>query len=68
MRRLVNVALLAGAIAMLPHPAPADATQRGCLREAIDSCNDDFPGNDPYLIAIRGYCYLIRSAICSVYD
>jgi hypothetical protein len=68
MKRLMSAALLGGAIAMLPHPTPADAIPGGCLREAIDSCNRDFPGNDPYNISIRGYCYAIRSAICSLFD
>ena len=68
MKRLISVALLGGAIAMLPHPVPADAVSGPCLREAIDSCNEDFPGNDPVTIAIRGYCYAIRSAICGVFD
>lgn len=70
MKRLVTTALLAGTIAMLPHPTPADARSvvKQCVEEAIESCDEDFPGNWPHQVAIRGWCYMIRTAMCEVFD
>ena len=71
MKRLVVAALLAGGIAMLPNPTPADA-QKGkldtCLHEAIESCDEDFDGNSIWVIAARGYCYIIRTGMCYLFD
>ncbi len=66
MRRVMGALLLAGALAMLPNPTPADAREAltGCLNESISSCNGDFGGNSFYMVAIRGHCYWIRGAIC----
>lgn len=65
MKRLITTAAITAAIALLPSPAPADApAAASCLREAVDSCDDDFPGGDPYTAAIRGWCYMIRIGIC----
>ncbi len=70
MRRLITTALLAGAVGLLPNPTPADATTTavGCLEEAIDSCDDDFGGGSFYIVAIRGYCYMIRAGWCAAFD
>ncbi len=66
MKRLIIAGLLAGTLGMVPNPRPADASSTaGCLSEAIAECDDDFPANDVYLTAARGYCYMIRAAICS---
>lgn len=69
-KRLVVAALLAGGIAMLPNPTPADA-QNGklnrCLDEALVPCDEDFDGNSIYVIAARGYCYMIRTGMCYLY-
>ncbi len=66
MRRLITTVFLAGAVGLLPAPAPADAQAKlvRCLREAIDSCGRDFEGGSPHMVAIRGYCYGIRGGIC----
>ncbi len=56
-------------IGLMPNPAPADARQRSqthkpCLQEAVEDCSGEFVGSHHYTIAIRGWCYIIRSAIC----
>jgi hypothetical protein len=72
MKHLIASALLAGVVAMLPHPVPADAREKDkldkCLFEAVQSCDRDFQGNDIYTVAARGYCYMIRTAMCHVLD
>lgn len=65
MMRLLSAAALAAVVTILPNPVPADAAPKPCLREAIDSCDADFPGETPEIIAIRGYCYMIRAALCA---
>lgn len=70
MRRFIVPLLLVGFLGMLPHPEPADAQSKlvSCMREAIGSCNEDFPGQDHITVAIRGWCYQIRTAICWALD
>ena len=69
MRRLILAGLLAGAIGMLPNPQPADAAEElgRCAIRAVKSCDDDFPNDSPELIAIRGYCYMIRMGMCKIF-
>jgi hypothetical protein len=70
MRRLFSIALLSGFIGLLPNPQPVDAQRqqdgklRRCLQEAVESCDEDFEPNDEKMVAIRGWCYMIRGAIC----
>ena len=53
-------ALALGAILGSPRTARAD-----CLIEAVESCDDHFGGNSTYFtVAIRGWCYIIRSGLC----
>ncbi len=70
MKSLLTAVLVAGGLAMLPRPTPADAqsTLSGCVGEAIGSCDADFEGDSFYMVSIRGYCYMIRSAICYTLD
>lgn len=71
MKQFVASVLLAGAVAMLPNPAPADAREdklAECMAEAIESCDKDFDGNEVYVVAARGYCYMIRTGLCYVFD
>lgn len=70
MHKLIASAVLAGVVALLPNPRPADAAEKldKCLFEAIQSCDKDFAGFDPYTIAARGYCYMIRTGMCYVMD
>jgi hypothetical protein len=68
MKRLVSAVALAAAVTMLPNPIPADAAVvRGCLDREIASCDEDFPGASPDNVAIRGWCYIIRTAICEIF-
>jgi hypothetical protein len=66
MKRLITIAGLLGVLWVLPHPtaASAEAAAGRCVDEAVYSCDDDFSGGDRYTIAIRGWCYMIRTGIC----
>lgn len=66
MKRLIGAAALAVVLGLVPNPRPADAATRtvGCLEEAIASCDADFAGDRPETIGIRGWCYMIRMAMC----
>jgi hypothetical protein len=72
MRRLLAVVLLTALIGFLPQPQPVDAQEKEdgklkkCLQEAVKECDEDFEPNDERMIAIRGWCYMIRGAICYV--
>ncbi|MGD8727314.1 MAG: hypothetical protein PVH40_06690 [Gemmatimonadales bacterium] len=72
MKQLMVSALLAGLVAMLPHPTPADAREDDrlakCLAEAITECDRDFDGDEIYVVAARGYCYMIRTGMCYALD
>ncbi|UCD24725.1 MAG: hypothetical protein JSW51_02065 [Gemmatimonadota bacterium] len=73
MRRLLAIALASGLIGLLPNPRPADAQQeedgklKKCLQEAVKECDEDFKPEDHKMVAIRGWCYMIRGAICYVH-
>ena len=61
---LLAGALAAGALLSTPRAARAE-----CLSEAVESCDKDFGGaNNKELIAVRGWCYLIRAGICAAFD
>jgi len=65
-RWLATVALVGG-LFVLPGPHSADAQEKSlidCVNDAVKSCDEDFKGNDVYMAAVRGYCYMIRSTIC----
>jgi hypothetical protein len=65
MRKHILSMALVGALGMAPAPAPADAAVAGsCMDEVIADCDEDFSPESEYLIAIRGWCYIIRSAWC----
>ena len=56
---------LVSALALLGSVPPARAEGvLKCIEEAIADCDARFPPHDYYLIAIRGYCYMIGTAIC----
>jgi hypothetical protein len=69
MRRLIITGLAAGAIGLLPNPRPADAADKAgkCAIQAVQSCSEEFSNESPELIAIRGYCYMIRTAMCMIF-
>jgi len=66
MKRYLWALLLAGAVGMTPNPKPADAAAvaGSCLDNVIADCNEDFSTDSEYLIAIRGWCYIIRGSFC----
>ena len=66
MRKLILTMATVGALGMAPAPVPADAaTAGGGLVDAWHTCDRDFPSSESEeLIAIRGWCYLIRWGIC----
>ncbi len=64
MRTLILASALAlSGAALAPAPAHAD-----CLKDAIASCDKDFPPSSKELIAIRGWCYIIRGGMCALTD
>lgn len=73
MTNWIGVLLLTGAVGLVASATPADAQGTDdnleyravkCANDAESSCNDDFPPNDWRTIAIRGWCYTIRTAMC----
>lgn len=61
--------LLAGAIAAGALVAAPQTARAECLSEAVESCDKDFGGaSNKELIAVRGWCYLIRAGICAALD
>ncbi|HEX7051027.1 MAG TPA: hypothetical protein VF188_12540 [Longimicrobiales bacterium] len=55
---LVLGASVLGGIGMATTPAMAQYS-----RECLDGCDEDFPPNDIYLAAARGWCYILRCTI-----
>lgn len=66
-RRWVRRLLFGWTTALMLAATPGDA-RASCLTEAIQSCNADFPASDWRLVAIRGWCYMIRGGICKALD
>ena len=63
-RKLILASALAlSAATAVPAPARGD-----CINESIGSCKSDFPGLTEQIVGIRGWCYLIRSAWCVLFD
>ncbi len=57
---------LVAALALVGRPTPATATGvTQCMIEAVRECDERFPPSSYYLVAIRGWCYLISTGICS---
>jgi hypothetical protein len=69
MKRLILAGIAAGSIGLLPNPQPADAAEKltRCMLSAISTCDEAFPNDTPELIAIRGYCYMIRTGMCKIF-
>ena len=68
MKRLIMASLLVASLGALPGPRPADAAVTDCLSEAVNDCDADFGKENDRVIAIRGWCYLIRWGICSWFN
>lgn len=67
MKQIITAMVMVGALGMLPNPTPADAgifKLVKCMSESVKSCDRDFEGNSPEMVAIRGWCYMIRTGIC----
>lgn len=68
MKKLMLTLVAVGTLGLAPAPQPADAaTAEDCLVSAWHSCDADFSSSSsPQLIAIRGWCYLIRWGLCKL--
>ncbi len=58
-RRLVFGAALGLTVAGLLPAREVQAQSQSC----VDSCDEDFPGGDPFTIGARGWCMIIRCLI-----
>jgi hypothetical protein len=58
---LLMSALLSG-VALAAPVAPARAND--CVDEAIAQCDKRYPPDKPWLLSLRGYCYLILAGGC----
>lgn len=71
MKRMLIGATVAGLVAILPQPAPADAqtsTSDRCVKAAIATCDEMFPGDGILMTVVRGWCYTIATAGCLLVD
>lgn len=56
---------LVSALALLGSaPAARAEPLLRCMEQAIAECDARFPPSDYHLIAIRGWCYMIGTAMC----
>lgn len=62
LKPLLAAALLAGGA--LASPVAPVRAEEDCTTQAVKDCNKEFPPSDYYLIAIRGWCYMVHIAIC----
>jgi hypothetical protein len=65
LKPLVAAAIMAAGALSTPVSTAIAEEDPTCLQKAIAECNKEFPPNDYYLIAIRGWCYIIHGAICA---
>ena len=65
MKKTILASVLAlGALVGSPRAARAD-----CVIEAVQSCDNDFGGSSNYYtVAIRGWCYIVRTGLCKALD
>lgn len=57
---------LTAALALTGGAAPAHARSVwACMIEAVRECDARFPPNDYRNVAIRGWCYMITTGICT---
>lgn len=62
-RRLVLALVAMTMVAGAPSRAWA-----GCVEEAIESCQKEFSSTSDKLVGILGWCYIIRTAWCELFD
>ncbi len=56
---------LVSALALLGSAPVARADDLGaCMIQAVSDCDRMFPPSSYYLVAIRGYCYIVHIGIC----
>jgi hypothetical protein len=64
MKRTIYAAVSALALLGSAPAARAQQTVLKCVEEAIADCDVRFPPSDYRMIAIRGWCYMIGTAVC----
>lgn len=47
-----------------PTEAVAQDKLLKCTIKAVAECNEEFSPDNEYMVAIRGWCYMIRTGIC----
>ena len=63
MKRTIYALVSALALLGSAPPVKADSVLK-CIIESNADCDRRFPPSDYYLIAIRGWCYVIGAGIC----
>ena len=65
MKKTILASVLAlGALLGSPRAARAD-----CVIDAVESCDRDFGGSSNYYtVAIRGWCYIVRTGMCKALE
>lgn len=65
MKKTILASVLAlGALLGSPRTARAD-----CVIDAVESCDRDFGGSSNYYtVAIRGWCYIVRTGMCKALE
>jgi hypothetical protein len=63
MKRTIFALVLALTLAGGATPATAKTVVQ-CVIEAVRDCDARFPPSDRWLVAIRGWCYMISTGMC----
>lgn len=64
-RRWVRGLVFGWTTALMLAASPGVA-RASCLLEAVHTCAAEFPASDWRMVAIRGWCYMIRSGVCKL--
>jgi hypothetical protein len=61
--------ILAGALALSGILGSPRSARADCVIDAVESCDNDFGGNSNYYtVAIRGWCYIVRTGMCKALE
>jgi hypothetical protein len=61
--------ILAGALALSGILGSPRSERADCVIDAVESCDNDFGGNSNYYtVAIRGWCYIVRTGMCKALE
>jgi hypothetical protein len=60
--------LVLGLVAMTMVAGAPSRAWAGCVEEAIESCQEEFSSTSDKLVGILGWCYIIRTAWCELFD